>query len=75
MSSKNNKELHKTCRSGDMTTLHIFTESSDESSSSDSSDSDSGEERDDGEGVKTVEWRPKGAQQALGQWEKHTTVS
>ena len=52
-----------------------FTESSDESSSSDSSDSDSGEERDDSEGVSVVEWRPKGPQQALGEWEKHTTVS
>ena len=45
-------------------------ESSDESESSDSS-SEGGEG---GEGVRVLEWTPKGAQQALGQWEQHTNV-
>ena len=47
------------------------------SESSDSSaSSESGEEEEGGEeGVRVVEWTPSGALRALGEWERHTTVS
>ena len=46
------------------------------SESSDSSaSSESGEEEEEEEGVRVVEWTPSGALRALGEWERHTTVS
>ena len=44
-------------------------------SSDDSSSSDSGEEEEEEEVVRVIEWKPSGPQQALGEWEKYTTVS
>lgn len=48
-------------------------ESSDDSSSNDSEESS--EEEEEGERGRVQEWVPKGPQQALGEWEKYTTVS
>lgn len=52
----------------------IFSESSESSESSSSSDSEEGEGEGEEGGVRVVGWTPSGAQRALGEWEKHTTV-
>ena len=65
-----------TVLSGGETTNHLmvfFADSSESSSSCCSSES--GEEEGGGEEEGVVEWTPSGAQRALGDWEKHTTVS
>ena len=61
----------------------VFLEGSESSSSSASSESEGegegegkGEGKGKGEAVEgVVEWTPSGAQRALGEWEKYTTVS
>ena len=50
-------------------------EVSESSNSSASSESGEEEEEEEEEGVRVVEWTPSGALRALGEWERHTTVS